>query len=277
VLCGVPNDTRMIVSVTVNGHTTGNLDFLLDGQLLVRHDLMVTRSDSASATLAGTVRDAKGRAAAQALVFVPGSALRTMSDATGRYALERVPAGTRALEVRRAGHWPATVNVDVPGKGTRTVDLTLGPGGDAPPSSAPMDSTDPTGYADRSGAGIGTFLSARTIATEPTASLADLLTQLYPLAAAGKSRLSLNLGENAMTRLIKMIPNGGATCTPNYFLNGVPWLATLRGRAQMEIESTIDTRLIRGIEVYEPRAIPPQFDRRNRCGSVVIWVGGGPK
>ncbi len=281
VLCGVPNDMRLSVSVTAGTHKTGNLDLLLEGRVLVRHDLAISRSDSAAATISGVVRDAKGRPAAQATVLVLGTGLRVKTDAGGNYSIARVPGGTHPVEVRRPGNWPTLTNVDVPGRGTKAVDLPLGPGHDSPqavrtdsPDSPDSpDSIDVTGFTDRSQSGIGTFASAATIAAQPTASLADILSKLYPMAAAGRTRLSLNLGENAMTKLMKMAPSGSSVCTPNYFLNGVPWLPTIRGRAQMEIESTIDTRLITGIEVYEPHTIPPQFDRRDKCGSVVIWVG----
>ena len=65
-------------------------------------------------------------------------------------------------------------------------------------------------------------------------------------------------------------------CVPNWFLDGMfiprPESGTRQTMLQ-SIEAMVFPQDIRGIELYNSLGeIPPQFNRFNGCGSIVIWT-----
>jgi len=64
--------------------------------------------------LGGRVVDAEGRPIADAWVLVSEGRGLALTDAAGRFVLDRVPPGPHAVRVRAMGHEEATVQVDVP-------------------------------------------------------------------------------------------------------------------------------------------------------------------
>lgn len=65
------------------------------------------------ATISGSVSDSAGGALAAAVISVEGTALRTTSDAGGRYRLAAVPAGAHTLRVRLLGYRASSREVTV--------------------------------------------------------------------------------------------------------------------------------------------------------------------
>lgn len=71
------------------------------------------------AIVSGTVRDETGRPAREAVVVIDAetSALRTRTDADGRFRIERVPIGRHELQVVRIGFRPHRSTIEVPAAG----------------------------------------------------------------------------------------------------------------------------------------------------------------
>ena len=80
---------------------------------------------AAGGAVAGVVRVAGGGPQAGVRVRVAGTGLTTRTDAAGRYALRRVPAGEHWLQFRAAGLVPLDVVLRVADGGRERIDLTL--------------------------------------------------------------------------------------------------------------------------------------------------------
>jgi hypothetical protein len=262
-LCGVPSSMRVEVTATVGDRSTGPLVFSPAGQLVIHRDLRIARRPGA-ATVSGIVRDVRGLPAARATVTVSGPPLRALTDDAGRFSLREVPSGTQLFEVRRAGSWPGSQFVDVPGTGARDISLALGPRAEATARTPPVagDLDDPTGFDERRNAGIGQFIWGPDLAKVRSKDISELLLQAPMLFRGSTGRV----------KLIKMKGRADAPCTPNYFINGYPWRSGIPGLAQIELEQSLDFGKLRGVEVYGHAAVPAIFDRKNGCGSVVIWT-----
>ena len=91
--------------------------------------LLTARSVSAQATgrVVGSVRDASGTAVPGASVSVAGTGRGALADASGRYTIEGVPAGTHQVRAAAVGHAEATRAVTVAAGQTATADFQLQP------------------------------------------------------------------------------------------------------------------------------------------------------
>jgi len=137
------------------------------------------------AAVEGRVLEAVSRAAVPgAIVTIEGTALRAITDAEGRYRLERVPPGPQMLAVRRIGFAPARLPITVPTTGTLERDVEL--------AAAALRMRDVIVTADPAGRARGEVATASVIdrdaiANQTAASLAGILelTPGVPLAPPG--------------------------------------------------------------------------------------------
>ncbi len=85
-------------------------------------------SESAPCAMAGVIRTADGNPVATVDVRVFGSAARTLSDASGAFCIQRMPAGSYTLEGGRLGYETARLaGILVPSDAARSLTLTLVP------------------------------------------------------------------------------------------------------------------------------------------------------
>ena len=267
VLCGLPSSERLEVTATVDSRSTGKLALSLAGDILARRDFTIGQgspSTVVSGAVSGTVRDAAGKPASNAIVTVFGPQLSALTDEGGRFTLRDVPTGTQLFEAKQIGSWPRTELVDVPRVGVKELALSLGPraSGLAAVRAVGPNTDDRTGFEERRYAGIGQFVAPEANEKKPARSLTSLL-----LRASW-----LFLGTTGRLKIIKMKGATGVDCVPNYFINGYAWRAGISGMAEREFQSVLEPGQIRGVEVYPHSAIPPFFDRRNGCGSVIMWT-----
>jgi len=81
-----------------------------------------------SASIQGTVTDAEsGAAIAGAAVIFPDAERSAVTDSSGRYALEEIPAGPQHVEVRRVGYAARAFHALAPREGTLVIDVALSP------------------------------------------------------------------------------------------------------------------------------------------------------
>ena len=97
--------------------------------LLVLASLALAQTASAQGTgrITGTVTDSSGGGPlSNVQVTVAGTRLGSLTDASGRYSIGAVPAGTHTIETRRLGYRPSRrAEVVVTADGTTNVDLAL--------------------------------------------------------------------------------------------------------------------------------------------------------
>ncbi len=83
-------------------------------------------SQEGTGTVRGKVTDAaNGRGLAEAQIVIVGTRVGAISSTNGEYVITAVPAGARAISVRRIGYSPATLPVIVTAGATSTLDVGL--------------------------------------------------------------------------------------------------------------------------------------------------------
>lgn len=95
----------------------------IDTSLKILAPEMVWRG---GAKLTGIVRDERGTGVNGARVFVRGTNLSTTSSDRGYFALDSLPGGTQALEVRALGYLPATSIVQLAAEQPAQADVFIG-------------------------------------------------------------------------------------------------------------------------------------------------------
>ncbi|MBI3792525.1 MAG: carboxypeptidase regulatory-like domain-containing protein [Gemmatimonadetes bacterium] len=290
ILCGIPTDVAVDiraahgvlaagpVQVQAGEAMIAHIDFTVPvadsgARMLAGDSGRALRPDSApppgSSVLTGTVREHDGKPIADALVGVMGFSMNARTSATGQFALTRVPAGTRTVQVRALGATPRNVTIDFPENQRFEMVITLEKrpptlatvavqgtkdGGDIPHSS--------TGFASRRKLGTGRYVTGDDIRKYGAMSLVDAI-----MIAPGVRREWSSMGPSVSIRGSK------GQCTPSMYLDGMNLSTGERG-AITELEQFIRPEAITGIEVYPGPFIPPQFDRTSvtGCGSIVIWT-----
>jgi hypothetical protein len=192
----------------------------------------------------------------------------TRTDAQGAWTLGDAPAGTRMLEVRAVGFYPARRPVDVIGGAppVRVALSTFKAVMDTVRITAARAGENLAGFMDRRRrGGGGRFLGPEDIARRQPNVTTDLLRNVAGLRLEGYGQGAHFTMRGGMS--------GFATgaedrCTPEVYLDGVHVAAT-----PDDLDTWIRARDIKGIEVYPDASVPPQFRQpMQTCGSVVIWT-----
>lgn len=235
------------------------------------------------ARITGVVHAAETRRPlANATVSVVDGA-QTRANELGAFTLDSVPAGTRTVEVRALGYYPAR----------RAIDIVTG----APPLTIALATlrsvldtmrvtarrrldVDVAGFSDRQRRGGGQFLTASQIAQRQPAVVSELFRMipgvyvelLLPsdtvsaFAAAGESSAMPDIA-----RELYLLMRGTFThrCVPAIYINGSQML----NLNAADLNSLVRPSELAGIEVYSDSQTPPAFKAGNvACGSIVIWL-----
>ncbi|HEY0995484.1 MAG TPA: carboxypeptidase regulatory-like domain-containing protein [Gemmatimonadaceae bacterium] len=261
-LCGLPSGTVM-VTARQEHDSTDRLELQLAPNELLHRALFVAAPLRAG--LRGRVVTAdSARPLAGARVMVAGGA-EAVTDSSGAWAMAGVPVGTRMLEVRAVGYYPARVPVDVVA--------------DAPPQRVALSTfqavlsavrvtatrqspADAGGFAERQRrSGLGRFYTPERIANLNPTFTSDLLRTLPGFTGDGSLTMKGNFSDGA--------GNFGVDCVPEVYIDG----HLLRGISAPELDGLVEPENIAGMEVYStgsPR--PPQFNSgMTGCGALVIW------
>jgi hypothetical protein len=295
VLCGVPADVRLDVFAEAGGFVAGPSAMSLGDRLIGRVDFAVSRRDSAArgglpgdpanvptvspgtASLRGVVLGRDGRPARDVVLEVIGTKRSARTDAAGAFRIDRIPAGTRTIEVRSIGSVPTTFPIDFAANAVRDTTLSIGREAQRMTPVAVKGQT-PTSWMDRSGfearrsQGLGFFLTAEDIARHPTEDLTGVL--------QGARGMHVEYGTSGHP-MPYLRGTSGTYCIPNFFLDGVPFKvdgAQPGGRVTApftDLSAVVHPEMIKGMEVYaSPGTIPAQYDLTSStgCGSIVIWT-----
>lgn len=135
-LCGVP--TRQMVSLAAGtaSSATGRLDVLVGPRRVTRQDLLIAVDtltiglDSSgkligTALVSGTVRTEGGQPLQGAYAGVDDASFEATSDASGRFLLRHLPAGSHMLTVRAIGYGAHRVPVELRAHDTLRVNAVL--------------------------------------------------------------------------------------------------------------------------------------------------------
>jgi hypothetical protein len=269
-LCGVPTGTPLVLQVQGAGRSGSAIRLQVPDSagVVVRHLSMsvpstrpITDSTSASAdtvppapltgtaSVSGVVRGVGGLPLSDAQVRVVGARGTALSDASGRFELRNLPAGTQVLEVRRTGYLLAQQPIELRATRPATQDLRL-------QRIVSLDSIRvlaqrsryPEFEQHRRVNGFGTFLLTDEVARRASFETSDMFRAMAGFMVSG-------YGLDA-----KVISSRDGRCSPNIVIDGTPY---------QEINLIHPTN-IGAMEVYRPdQPGPVQYD--TGCGVIVIW------
>lgn len=241
----------------------------LEGDLLVRRPGSFTlrmaprpvADDGAPGRLSGTVVEAgSGRPVREASVRVLGLG-RYVTDGAGRFAVPRLPAGLKEVEVEALGYRRRVVSVTVQAGRTTVLEVTVGVDAlelepiDVQVRSPFLESRGV--YRRMEGGGSGRMVTRTDLEQSASARLSDSMTEVPGLRVERQSTRSILLGRGR--------------CRMRIFIDGVP--------VSPEIDGTIDIDLfppewIEVAEVYVGiAAVPVEYaDVGEDCGVVLLWT-----
>jgi len=217
----------------------------------------------AQGSVRGVVLDSLGGAVPAAQVTIQGSNAATATDAAGNFRLQRIPAGTVVVNVRRLGYRPRSITVEHALTAEATVEVRLSAVPDVLPTvevrrrGEAFDSR-LAGYNSRREKRVGHFVTREQLDRHDSPRFADVLRGIpgvvvKPLRGSGGGRTVTIRGN----------------CSPLVFLDGFP---AASGALDLDM---IDLATVEGIEVYSGIAtVPIEFTSvqgTERCGVIAIW------
>jgi hypothetical protein len=239
---------------------------------VVRRDFALGRAVLSVGAIRGTVRTARDRPAANAVVEIAGIDASTRTDSAGRFVLLKVPAGTWSVEARLIGAAPIETTVDVPPDGWVQLDLALGRDVQTLPTATIFGRAavlDLTGFDLRRRAGTGEFMNAADLKRYRFVRTSEALYRFPSLQAAYIA------DEGEITPKLSFVQRNimGGRCIPRYYVDGMPEPDVLYNPVT-ELDKRYRMGELRGIEVHTAFDAPVQFppDPRDGCGVVLIWT-----
>lgn len=118
--------------------------------------------------------------------------------------------------------------------------------------------------------GLGRYITDEDLKKRPVSRIGDALLR------TGNITYDLTpIGPEIKMRATGSMQND-SRCVPDFFLDGM-WIPApeinMRQTMLQSIETMVIPEDVRGIEVYGSLgAIPPEFNRSNGCGAIVIWT-----
>jgi hypothetical protein len=229
-----------------------------------------------TAILAGVVSRPDGSAMSGATAWVQGTADSAVTNDKGAFEIHGLPAGTHMLIIRSLGFEPVSQAVELSNRTPRTVEVAL---------LTPAHVLDPilvearqlqagyarVGFDKRQQAGVGTFLTADDIARKG----AQDFSQIFATTLGIRLTYAPS-GTNVESS------HGVGACVV-YVLDGMPFNRVVDG----ELDALYQPGDIGAIEIYEPAAVPAQFQVRTYpttneagvpvngrmdCTTIVVWT-----
>lgn len=276
--CGLPLDINLALDVSADTMSSGPAETMLTAARIARRDFLVSSemyvSDAArhaqgnalvadglgvrrrgTASLRGTVRDAKGVLVPIALIAFPSADTSVRTGEDGSFVVTGLPSGTQPVRVRKLGSGPLLTTIDLkPGRETE-VAWQLPPANVLAavnvranrPSSRLIDD-----YDKRRLAGFGYFVGERELVTKP-----DIVSAFQGLPALRVTRRG--------ARATVLIERGASVCAPDWYLDGKI--------SNIDEITFFKPEDVYGVEVYSKTGtVPPQYQTMNACGAVLVWT-----
>ncbi|WP_310570640.1 carboxypeptidase-like regulatory domain-containing protein [Gemmatimonas sp.] len=261
-LCGVPRNAPITARAYAGTDSTGFIELRVPRNGLLVRDLVIGSTNKGTGALRGTVKSTSGKEIASARVVLWGASGNGTNTTSGQYSLDGLPTGTQMVEARAIGYQPMRLVVDVPASDAATADITL------ETLVATVDTVRVRGdrvsnqiaeFEKRRRAGFGSFIDENQLNARAPIFMADIFRSVPGVVIAS--------GQSPQGRV--MMRNNGGTCAPAVFLNGM--------NVQVpdgNLDAIMNSQEVLAVEVYSrTSSVPPQFDSRNGCGSIVVWTG----
>ena len=281
-ICGLPGDMTGKVQVFRNGVSSGEVSAeVTNGFLALRgfsivgkHDAMVAfKGDSGKtkmvargpARVTGRVMDKKGQPLKDARVMLQGGGEVAITKTNGDFALDSLPSGTQALQVRKLGYSVTEVAVELSAREPATTTITMS---DAVPLLETMrveatkdKALSDVGYLQRKQTGMGYFMDGNMI-NRDAISFADVMR-----VAPGLKVMPLGDGR---TYVITDSRNPAGNGCVNFYVDNTKWTEVTPG----DIDTFVRPDELVAVEIYHGSETPPQYTTpgMSSCATVVAWT-----
>lgn len=297
VLCGVPTTVQLDVRADFAGFSAGPTPLLLNRRLISRLNFAISQRDSAArgvvlgdsvsiasgtpgtASLRGRILGTNGRPLRGGVVGIVGTSRVARTDSAGEFRVDRIPAGTRTVEIRSIGLLPTSVSMDFATSMARDTTLSVSMQQALKPVTV-LGRVGMTSLMERDGfdarvrQGFGTFATEADIARHGFNDLTSILQgmrgvriEYAPVQGSVYRPMAYLLG-------IGISASGSSKCVPNFFLDGAPY-AVASVEDYDDLSGTLPAVWIKGVEVYSNAGgTPAMYDRSalTGCGSILIWT-----
>jgi hypothetical protein len=279
-ICGLPTPMTGKVQVFRNGVSSGEVATAIEqGSLGLRSlsiaaaRVVTSAGDSGGpakkvyrgiASVTGKVVDKQGQPLAGARVTVQGSGVTAVSQSTGEFVLDSLPAGTQSLEVRKLGYGATDQAVELASGAPATARVTMNDYVPTLPSVRVESALDKgltdIGYRGRKQAGLGYFMDGDNLRTD-----ALLLSDALRTAPG----LKIVPSSDGRSYVIKSSRDATGGCTI-FVVDGTRWTELNPG----DIDDYVRPNELRAIEIYNSTTAPAQFQApgQSSCTVVVIWT-----
>lgn len=283
-LCNVPAGGLMGLAASRGADSTDLLDLQVPPAGFLHRELYLGPARVSSHNSMPSIRVGDGRVSGTVVGAADGRPLsgatvaiaagpRTRTNDRGEWTLAHAPEGTRMLEVRFVGYYPAWLPVDVAG-GTPPVRIAL------PTLRSVLDTVKVLAtplnqraveFETRRRQGVGYFLTPVDVARSHPIETSDLFRVIpgFEIQYDGSSPERV-----IVSRRTHHFGNNGR-CSPAIWINGVYFP---RFSAE-EIDGLVRPEELVGIEVYSEASVPPQYrplgtraNDQGSCGSILIWT-----
>ena len=279
-ICGLPTPMTGKVQVFRNGVSSGEVGASIDDGFLGLRSLSIVSQHAVVATVAGDsgktkrvfrgsarvtgrVTNKAGQPLAGARVSIQGSGVTAITKANGEFALDSLPSGTQALEVRKLGYGVEEIAVELTSSTPQAVTVAMS---DYVPTLETMRieaerdrGLSDVGYLQRKNAGHGFYMDGDNLHKDA-------------LKFSDAMRMAPGL---------KVVPTGdGRTyaitsardpmgCV-NFVVDGTKWQQMSPG----DIDDYVRPDEMRAVEVYSGSTTPAEFQDagRSSCTTVVVWT-----
>lgn len=275
-ICGVPNDTPVLLRARVTGADGPPLELdLAERPIAIRMlaldtGAQVAAGDSVTGTavLRGTVRGTDGAPIPEAQVLVLGLPNGTRTGADGGFELTGLPGGTHSVEVRAIGFTkrrelarlhperPATLDVRLTRMALVLPEIAVTERG---PAQSEFDER------RRAGGSMGHYLTRDDIARRNPLRTEELFRGVPGFSVVPSGGFDYSV---VSTRG----PGASGRCSPDFFLDG----ARIVVDPQLGGGLPVNPSEIYGIESYpSAAAVPAQYQTQSGCGVILIWTQRG--
>jgi hypothetical protein len=211
------------------------------------------------AVLSGRVIDDKGAPIAGAIVRVRGAADSARTSIDGRFKLDGLPSGTRAVNVRRLGYSPGGDAVELSANKPAVVELTMlknNPTLDPVKVTGQFDSVlKANGFTERRRMGMGHYLTPADIARRQPQNFADLFFTM--------PGFQVNNGQFGSTVTYR----GGGCVT--FYVDGIQQFNVSAG----QLQNLVRPEQVMAVETYSNTSAPMQYRPPGQsCAIVLVWT-----
>jgi len=230
----------------------------------------VTRPAAVVATVSGSITDANGRRPlANAQVLVEGTALRAMTNASGRYSIPGVPEGQQTIRALMIGYAPQSRVVAVSGTAV-TVDFALAA------RTVQLDPVVTTGYGTQRRQDLTGAISSVDVADVPVAVTSNVGQMLQGRVAGAQVTNDNGAPGGGISIRIRGTNSIAANTEPLYVIDGIPAITgTSSNDPYQNPLSAISPSDIENIEVLKDASSTAIYGARGAAGVVLITTKRG--